>query len=118
MPTLLRIVVSLQGTEAKKRAGKEPSRVKCHTAAHGGGSEEALCGKHVAAVQKRKLIPGRSGGNPSCASLGQAPGQGEKDVQDGEDRRHPSSPEFTPHRAITCLRATGPSIWLSRSVIL
>ena len=33
--------------------------------------------------------PQGEGGNPSCASLGQAPGQGEKDVQDGEDRRHP-----------------------------
>ena len=33
--------------------------------------------------------PQGEGGNPSCASLGQAPGQGEKDVQDGEDRHHP-----------------------------
>ena len=56
VPTLLRIVVSCK-EQSKKRAGKEPSRVKCHTAAHGGGSEEALCGKHVASMQKAEAGP-------------------------------------------------------------
>lgn len=117
VPTLLRIVVSCK-EQSKKRAGKEPSRVKCHTAAHGGGSEEALCGKHVAAMQKAEAGPLKGRAARHAPALAKRPVRAKRMFRTARTAAIPSSPEFTPHRAITCPRATGPSIWPSRSVIL
>lgn len=84
-----------------------------------GGHGGALLRRHAATAQKAEADPCKGEtASRHAPPLAKRPVRAKRIFKAASTAAIPSSPESTPHRAITCPSATGPSIWPSRSVIL
>ena len=82
---------------------------------HGGALLRRTCG---GCAKSGSLSPQGRAAIRHAPPLAKRPVRAKRIFKAASTAAIPSSPESTPHKALTCPSATGPSIWPSRSVIL